>query len=129
MDITKLSKSTSIEDICSKIQETIIKTQLAHWAIKPSTNYALHIALGEFYEGLYSFIDTFVESAQGTYNKVFTLNIPACTTIQNTNTIDSVIMGFKEYIESARNNVPHSHLQNQLDEILTLTNHTLYKIK
>lgn len=129
MDITSLKKGTTIEELCSRIKETAIQAQLYHWAIKPSIDYALHMALGEFYEGLDDKIDRFVESAQGTYGRVFNLSI-IINNYQYTNISlpSSFLMGFREYLLSARTSIPHSHLQNQIDEFLTLTNHIIYKI-
>lgn len=129
MDITNLKRGVTIEGLCGKIKETAIQIQLLHWAINPSMNYALHTALGEFYQGLDGFIDGFVESAQGTYDTKFTIEIKSIVTSHELRTPLVILMGFKEYLNSARSVIPHSHIQNQIDELLTLTNHIIYKIK
>lgn len=122
-----MSLGITIEKVCNTLMEARVQSQLNHWAIKPNINLALHEALGELYEGLNNKIDGFVESSQGTYGRVFTLNIKEC----KTNTAEAInqVVNLKEFLLKARNAIPHSHLQNQLDEFLTLVNQILYKIK
>lgn len=117
----------TIEKVCNTLMEARVATQLNHWAIKPNINLALHLALGELYEGLDSKIDTFVESAQGSYGRVFTLSIKEC----KTNTAEAInqVVSLKEVLLKSRSAISDSHLQNQLDEFLTLVNQILYKIK
>lgn len=117
----------TIEKVCNTLMEARVATQLNHWAIKPNINLALHEALGELYEGLNDKLDGFVESAQGTYNRVFDLSIA----YSRTNTAEAInqVVTLREFLLKARSVIPHSHLQNQLDEFLTLVNQILYKIK
>lgn len=117
----------TIEKVCNTLMEARVATQLNHWAIKPNINLALHEALGELYEGLNDKLDGFVESAQGTYGRVFTLGINSCST--NTAEAINQVVALKEFLLKTRTAIPHSHLQNQLDEFLTLVNQILYKIK
>ncbi len=122
-----ISLGITIEKVCNTLMEARVATQLNHWAIKPNINLALHLALGELYEGLNDKLDGFVESAQGTYGRVFDLNTSSC----RTNTAEAInqVVALREFLLKARTAIPHSHLQNQLDEFLTLVNQILYKIK
>lgn len=119
----------TIEKVCNTLMEARVAVQLNHWAIKPNINLALHLALGELYEGLNDKIDGFVESAQGTYNRVFVLVINSTSTESNANVVIQQVVTLREFLLKARSVIPHSHLQNQLDEFLTLVNQILYKIK
>jgi DNA-binding ferritin-like protein len=119
----------TIEKVCNTLMEARVAVQLNHWAIKPNINLALHEALGELYEGLNDKIDGFVESAQGTYNRVFVLVINSTSTESNANVVIQQVVTLREFLLKARSVIQHSHLQNQLDEFLTLVNQILYKIK
>lgn len=124
-----ISLGITIENVCNTLMEARVQSQLNHWAIKPNINLALHLALGELYEGLNDKIDEFVESAQGTYGRVFTLMTNSCSTESNVNIIIQQVVTLRDFLLKARTAILHSHLQNQLDEFLTLVNQILYKIK
>lgn len=119
----------TIEKVCNTLMEARVAVQLNHWAIKPNINLALHEALGELYEGLNDKIDSFVETSQGTYNRVFVLVINSTSTESNANVVIQQVVTLREFLLKARSVIQHSHLQNQLDEFLTLVNQILYKIK
>jgi hypothetical protein len=119
----------TIEKVCNTLMEARVAVQLNHWAIKPNINLALHEALGELYEGLNDKIDSFVETSQGTYGRVFILNINSCKTEFSEPLAIQQVVTLREFLLKARSIIPHSHLQNQLDEFLTLVNQILYKIK
>lgn len=122
-----ISLGITIENVCNTLMEARVCTQLNHWAIKPNVNLALHEALGELYDGLDAKLDGFVESAQGTYGRIFKLSIPICRT-EASRAIEEVVE-LKDYLLKARKAIPHSHLQNELDEFLSLVNKIIYKIK
>lgn len=128
MDIKDLKKGVTIEDVCNTLLEARIQIQLYHWATKPAVNFALHEALGALYSDIDGKLDGFVEIAQGTYNKVFTIKIKALTTVHAGSAIVTYVKGLNDFLISARTAVPHSHLQNEIDEFISIINLALYKI-
>lgn len=91
-----------------------------------TTSYAAHIALGEYYEGIDDLIDLWIEAYQGKYGLI--------TEYDNTfeshdNALEYMIM-LNEYIADTRPALPQdSELQNIVDEMVALTDRTIYKLR
>ena len=103
-------------------------TKLHHWTVSRTKDaYAIHVALGEFYDDLSDFIDNIIETYQGKYGivpvKVNSVSIGM--------SITDKLKAFAEMIESCtafgeRNT--NTYLYNQMDEIASLTYKTIYKL-
>jgi hypothetical protein len=101
----------------------------AHVFHLQTTSYAEHMALGAYYEGIDALTDAIIEEWQG-MNDI----ISSYTTFKLVSYTDkkSVIEYFEELnknIEKLRKGVDASSIQNQIDNVVTLINSTLYKIK
>lgn len=98
---------------------------LAHWK---TTSYAEHKALGEFYDRLLDLIDGFVEQYQGYYGKRMSIEREEHTT---TMAIDQHLELSIEWIEKNRYEIcdrDETPLQNTIDEIVRLYQHTQYML-
>lgn len=98
------------------------EAHIAHWKTK---SYAEHKALGEFYEGVLELIDGFVEQYQGYYGDRMTIERDG----GNSTDIRKSLEGSMEWIESNRYEIcdkTETPLQNTIDEIVRLYQHTLY---
>jgi len=101
------------------------KAKLAHLRVKGIGAYAAHVALGEFYDSFADLTDELIEVYQGMYG-IQDLAIPGTSFMEP---IDA-LKGCREYIESMRYKACEaSHLQNIVDELVALTDRTLYKLE
>lgn len=118
-DINKL------QSLCSNLFKVRDITHLAHLSCKGQSAYAKHIALNEYYNSLLDLIDGLVESCQGKYG-IMDLTINET----KTNNVDSVTMytNLAKMLETDRNNIEEGWIQNQIDEVITLTYTLIYKL-
>lgn len=92
-------------------------------------SYAVHKALGSFYEGILDLTDGLVESVSGIYERPekYQLDDPADYT-----DVNQVVSYFKtayENVQKDRKDIyEETWIQNQVDEIATLFAETLYKL-
>jgi Family of unknown function (DUF5856) len=107
------------------IQKMFEARQVAHNCHLKTKSFAEHKALQGFYEGVLDLVDEFTETYQGQYGLVgdFDLDIKPVG--------DAV-----EYLEDCsklfsvgRDSLKDSHLKNIMDEVVSLTYRTLYKLK
>lgn len=105
----------------SKLLGTLFQSRdIIHLAHLNTSNYAEHIALGNYYDGILDLTDTFAETYFGRFKRVDII-IPA-SKIQNA---QEHLKEMQKYIDSEREQYP-SELQNIMDEMLGLINKTLY---
>ena len=98
------------------------EAHIAHWK---TTSYAEHKALGEFYDELLDLIDGFVEQYQGYYGGRMDIKRDG----GNSSDIRKSLEGSMEWIESNRYEIcdrTETPLQNTIDEIVRLYQHTQY---
>ncbi len=114
--------SKSVVGLVEKLFESKKTTHLYHLK---TNSYSEHKALQAFYEGIEGFTDTFVETYQGQYGilKIEKINSSDVGDISN------YLEDCAKIFAIGRDSLSDSHLKNILDEILTLTYKTLYKIK
>ena len=91
-----------------------------------SRSYSEHMALGAFYEGLEDLTDSYIEQYQGKYGIIdgytdeYELPTPAL----------EYLISLSDYIKQARVEQPQdSELQNTIDEIQSLVDSTIYKLR
>lgn len=95
------------------------RIHLAHLA---TGSYAVHVALGECYEGLLDQIDTLTESAQS--EGLLKITIP-----QSDPSNETVVQDLLAFVRMNRNIFPYSYQQQILDNIEELASKTIYKLK
>jgi hypothetical protein len=118
--------SNPFVEMISKLRFSVEQTQVYHWQ---SQSYSEHIALNDYYDGIPGIVDGIVESYQGKYGiqtgyKMFE--------IRDYSTPDEVINFLKklgEDIESLRQSIKESYLQNQIDNAVQLIETTVYKLE
>lgn len=115
-----------------KIKDLVVKffeaRQVSHTAHLQTKSYAEHKALNSFYDDLLGLTDDFIETYQGQYGIITgyeAINIP------KESDMVKYLEDFADEIKSNRENLnkEDTHLQNILDEFLSLTYKTLYKLK
>lgn len=114
---------TKAEEFVSYSLQDRDLAHLAHWK---TTSYAEHKALGEFYDELLDLIDEFVEQYQGYYGG--RMSIDRADGMPNY-PIEKTLERSMEWIESHRYEIcdkTETSLQNTIDEIVRLYQHTQY---
>lgn len=114
--------SKSINGLVNKLFESKTTTHLYHLKTK---SYSAHKALQNFYETIESFTDSFVETYQGQYGL---LKIDAISS-SDVDDIEKYLEDSVKIFAIGRDSIKDSHLKNIMDEIITLTYQTIYKIK
>ena len=123
ISLQEYKNSKSIKSLVQKLFES---RQVAHNCHLQTNSYAEHKALQKYYDEILNFIDLFVECYQGQYG-----------ILKDYEKIDvSVVKDIATYLEDCvkifilgRDSIKDSHLKNVMDEVITLSYQTLYKIK
>jgi len=98
---------------------------VAHLNHLKSQSYAQHVALGDFYDGLLTLTDDLIECYQG-IKGIVDISIPASKASDPTLSLQE----FYTYFQNNRSKFfTESQLLNISDEILSLINKTIYKLK
>lgn len=100
---------------------------IAHQLHFKTRSFAVHKALGEFYDEVVELTDALVESWQGKYGLV--RNFPFKYDL-DTEAPESFLADLDYYVKTHRELVSDdSEIQNDIDSIQTLINSTTYKIR
>jgi len=115
---------TKAEQFVSKALFDRDAAHIAHWKTK---SYAEHKALNEFYDELLELIDGFVEQYQGYYGK----RMEVKRTDGDVDEICDALEMTAEWIERVRYEIcdkDETPLQNTIDEVVRLYQHTQYML-
>ena len=115
----------------SKIFESRQMAHVFHLQTKGDGSFSQHKALEEYYEGILDLIDLFIEVYSGQYEII--------ENYENINTDDSInknkidyFIDLAEFIKSTRYIAilkEDTHLQNIIDEMVSLVYRTIFKLK
>jgi hypothetical protein len=98
----------------------------AHMLHLRTDSYAEHKALGTFYEEIVGLTDSFAEAYQGRYELV---DFPAVPFVRENDAITQLKQLRKYVDENRRGLCSESEIQNIIDEIVSLIDSTLYKLR
>lgn len=107
------------------------QSQVFHWRVTNTGSYAAHTALQSYYEDIVGILDGIVESYQGKYG---IQKFKPVNGLDNDASIENIISYFEKldkFVSNRRQSedLNHSFLQNEIDNIELLLNSTLYKLK
>ena len=119
----------NVSELFGELHGIQVFAKLHHLAVSRTNGaYAIHTALGEFYDLLEDLTDTLIESYQGKFGVVkavrvkdISVNAPASDRLK-------VFACMLECCTALGDKAENSYLYNQLDEIITLTYRTIYKL-
>lgn len=104
-----------------------IARDLTHKEHLKTRSYAEHMALGAFYPAVIELADSLAEAYQGCEGKL--LDIPIIKS-SATGGIEAVLRQHLKWIEKNRKGISdESSIQNIIDEVVSLYQSTLYKLK
>ena len=130
MDIPKPSKvvPTAKKDKKSKHAEFIALLMQArtatHMMHLMTDSYARHKALNGFYDSIVDQLDVIAEAAFGLYGKPYSMKIESMNV--SVDSEESFLKSLRPVIQEARDECQSTNLQNEMDNLLTLIDKTLY---
>jgi hypothetical protein len=90
-------------------------------------SYAVHKALGKFYDGILDLTDGLVESVSGIYDRPMHYQIDSPADYKSSDQVVKYFKSLYKTIQEERKEIyQESWVQNQVDEIATLIAETLY---
>jgi hypothetical protein len=98
---------------------------VAHVLHLKSKSYSEHEALKSFYDGLLGFLDDFVETYQGKYGLVGDLPLE----VESFPDAVSYLEDCAKFFVVGRDALKDHHLQHMVDEVISMTYKTVYKLK
>lgn len=118
-----ISPSVTIGEFFLKLLNAATNGHILHLQTK---SYSEHKALQGYYEKLPDAVDTIIEQYQGAYGTIITYPVsyegPKATPLEE-------ITYIRDYIVANRDVVgPYSSLQNEVDNLLSIVESTLYKL-
>ena len=101
----------------------------AHTLHLQTTSYAEHKALQTYYEGIDGLVDTMVEAYQGKYGIVKGYKTMSFNDYRGNESTIGYFQKLCDKVTELRDCCEDSWLQNEIDNVCTLLNQTLYKLK
>lgn len=102
----------------------------AHVYHLQTSSFAKHKALNEYYDDIIELVDGLVESYQGKYGILSGYESKKIYDLSNEDDIVAYFEKLAKYVVAKRKELPQdTNLQNIYDEIQTLVDSTLYKLK
>jgi hypothetical protein len=121
----KESKITFVS-LLSKLLDSQRQVHIFHLQTK---SFAEHKALQDYYDAIGDIVDGIVESTQGKYGILTGWKSFPTEEYQSTEQCITYLKTLSEEVTKAYNIVKDTYIQNQLDEVTTLINSTLYKLR
>jgi len=121
----KESKTTFVS-LVSRLLDSQRQVHIFHLQTK---SFAEHKALQDYYDAIGDIVDGIVESYQGKYGIVTGWKSVGTAEYQSTEQILSYLKSLSEETSKYYNISKDTYIQNQLDEVTSLINSTLYKLR
>ena len=120
-------KAKNIEEFFGTLQQATVEAWKEHLK---TDKYSKHIALNDFYEDIVELVDTLIEDYMGIYGKVSDYkNIMTTEKIGAVEYLESLREMCKEAADDLFDDDDDSELLSDIDNILSLIDSTLYKLK
>ena len=120
-------KANNIEEFFGTLQQATVEAWKEHLK---TDKYSKHIALNDFYEDIVELVDTLIEDYMGIYGKVSDYkNIMTTEKIGAVEYLESLREMCKEAADDLFDDDDDSELLSDIDNILSLIDSTLYKLK
>lgn len=118
--------SGSMVELISKLLNSRNQVHIFHLQVK---DYAQHMALNGYYDGIGDLVDGVVESYQGKYDIITGYSSEEYKDFDSNETVIGYLKGLANDVESVRKQTKESFIQNQLDTISELLYSTIYKLR
>lgn len=118
--------NTSLVDLISKLLNSRNQVHIFHLQVK---DYAQHMALNGYYDGIGDLIDGVVESYQGKYDIITGYSSEEYKDFDSIENVVNYLKGLANDVDSVHKQTKESYIQNQLDTINELIYSTIYKLR
>lgn len=121
MDMTKIA------EFVATLLHSATVTHFMHLQTEGEGSFARHNALAAYYDEIVELVDGLAESIQGAYDELIQPYPPMFGNYDG----DALtyLRTLRDYVREARTELPEdSEIQNDIDGIATLLNHTVYKL-
>jgi pyruvate/2-oxoacid:ferredoxin oxidoreductase alpha subunit len=119
-------ESSDLPSIMSLLLFSQTQVHIFHLQTK---SHAEHVALNEYYDTIDDLVDEFIESYQGEFGIIEEYKSYKIETYQDSEQVVAYFNMLLNEVKKGRETIKSTHLQNILDEIITLITKTMYKIK
>jgi hypothetical protein len=101
---------------------------VTHFMHLQTNSYAKHIALGAYYDEIVDLVDSVAETIQGCYGEIIT-GYPTMFANVGTEPLE-YLKSLQVFVADSRVNLPQdSNIQNEIDNVATLIDSTIYKLQ
>ena len=116
-----------VAEFIATLRNSATVTHLMHLQVEGEGSFAKHDALGAYYDEIVDLVDSLAESIQGAFDVIIKPYPPAFGNYDGEPL--AYVRTLRDYVRSARGEMPQdSEIQNEIDSIATLLNHTCYKL-
>lgn len=121
-------KENQMENIIGEFVGTLLHSAtIAHFKHLQTTSYAAHKALGSYYEDIVEATDTLAEAIQGCQGELIK-SYPMMFGNTDAEPLE-YIKSIRDYVIENRDAISeYSNIQNEIDNIMTLLDSTIYKL-
>ena len=112
--------------LVSKLLDSQKQVHIFHLQTK---SFAEHKALQDYYDAIPDLVDGLVESYQGKYGILSGWKSFPSADYQSPEQVISYLKSLSEDVAKVYPNMKDTYIQNQLDEVTSLINSTLYKLR
>ena len=109
-------------ELDSSADKDIIKYHLQ------TKSYAEHMALNAYYDGIVALVDALVESYQGKYGIIEKYTSFELNNYKSNKETINYFTALQKNVDSLREDVDDSYIQNQIDTVTDLIQSTIYKL-
>ena len=121
--LKKVITSKKSESDCGMLIGELFRARtLAHIAHLDTTSFAQHKALDTFYNDILNLTDVLAETVFGLYGRSKII-VAGCSLIPN---FSIYLKDLRSQVVEHREEIKETNIQNILDEILSLIDHTIY---
>ena len=128
-DQDEKDSSNHNEDFCDMVCQLLHSQTQVHIFHLQTKSYSEHKALQGYYEDIDDLVDTLVESYQGEFGIIENYKSFKVESYQDTDQVIAYFEMILNLVKEGRETIESTHLQNILDEIITLVTKTMYKLK
>ena len=120
------SKNSDFVEMISLLFHSQIQTHTLHLQTQ---SFAEHKALNDYYDGIGGLVDGIVESYQGKYGIIKGYKSYPMSPYSSTEGSIKYLKGLCDKVTKLRKCCDDSWIQNEIDNVCTLINSTLYKLR
>lgn len=125
-DESMLDKNATAQFVGTLLHSATL-AHMKHFQVTGVGSDAAHRALAAYYEEIPDLVDSLTESIQGAYEEIIE-PYPSAFGGVSKDPLE-YIRGLRDYVRAERKKLPQdSEIQNEIDSIATLLNHTVYKL-